>query len=150
MKRRPVLFRFVSIALLASACAPALPSIGYFSPVFSPEQFWGTWKIKKSSGMKILGQGLLQYTFTDYCVGEYARYTVCEVETKSGLVFEYDYDLNASDIAITIYGSSDQNAGLIDGSYYVFSKGDDKMAWENVDVRFGPKSYVFTRVNDTY
>ena len=147
MTRLPFLGISVSIALLTAGCLPALPSIG-FDQQAEAEDLLGTWKIKKTSGMKILGQGLLEYTFTDDCgwfsdtaEEEDLDYQSCEAETLTGIEFEYDFD--EDDGMITILDSLEQNAGLVDGSYYVLMKNDNKMAWENE--LNGLKSYVFTR-----
>ena len=97
MKRLSLVLTSAAVVLLSSACLPALPSIGFNEPA-DVDDFLGTWKIKKTSGMKILGQSLLQYTFTDDCdweddTGSFG-YEGCDVETLPGVTFEYDFLLH--------------------------------------------------------
>ena len=147
MKQPSILHTSILIAFFSSGCLPALPSIG-FNEQADFNDVLGTWKIKKASGVKVLGQSLLQYTFTDDCswegdTGGSSEYEYCAVDTLSGITFRYDFD--EGDGIITISESIEQSAGLADGNYYVFLKSDEKMAWENADIDIAVKSYVFTK-----
>ena len=82
----------------------------------------GDWSLDEVSGIGCCS-GLLTYTIA----GTNLDNTIGEVTcSTNSAVFDYEFD-NTEGL-ITIDGSTAENAGLVDGSYYVFIDGS-KMAW---------------------